>query len=239
MSNLGRASLSWTSSTLLDEIPVDLRRNQAPFEQGSVAAHRPAQGRLAQETRLERSRVVGILAAQRVERRARPFQTRLEHAVDERGGLIAEDRPRSLGGVAGEVLDDQTRHQQGLEPVPEAIGEKTADPEAAVEEIGGAEREGESEPRLRGVLVSEPPAAPRGLDQRLGVAHQRLERGRRCGAPGQGFEDEHPFLIAERNQSHRQALVLGQLAISVRIARPAPPSSRPRRVRAPAAPTRG
>ena len=152
-----------------------------------------------------------------------------EHVVDERDRLVAEDRPRALGGAARQVLDDQARHQQRLEALAEPVGEKTPDPEAAVEEIGDPEREREGERRIGGALVAEPPAAPRALDQRLGVAHQRLERGGRSGAARQRLEDQHPFLVAERDQRDRQPRALGQLAVPVRIAGAFRPSPRPHR----------
>ena len=192
------------------EVAVDLRGDQAPFVQGLVAPELAAQRRLAQESRFERGRIVLVLAAEGVERRLRPLEARLEHRVDELADAFAEDRARALGAVAGKLLDEQARHQQRLETVAEPVGEKAADAEAAIDEIGGAERQGEGERGLRGALVAEPPAAPRALDQRVGVAHQHLQRGGRRRPARQRLEDEHALLVAERDERDRQPLVLGE-----------------------------
>ena len=153
------------------------------------------------------------------------LSTALPHA-------LAEDRARSFGGAARQVLDEQARDQQRLEAVAEAVGEKAADAEAPVDEIGGAEGERKGERGFGGALVAEPPAASRALDERVGVAHQRLQRGGRRRAPRQRFEDEHPLLIAERDQRDRQPLVLGQRDLLGRLRARRPPPSRPYRARA-------
>ena len=138
--------------------------------------------------------------------------------VDQRGDPFAEDRARALGAAAGKVLDQQARHQQRLETVAEAVGKKAADAEAPIDEIGGPERQREGERAFRGAFVAEPPAAPCALDQRVGVAHQRLQGGGRSGPARQRLEDEHPLLVSERDQRDRQPLVLGELDLLRRVA---------------------
>ena len=120
-----------------------------------------------------------------------------------------------------------------LEAVAEPLGEKAADAEAPIEEIGGAEREREGERRFGGALVAEPPVAPRALDQRLGVAHQRLHGGGRGGAPRQRLERpaSAPGCRARPAPTARRC-ALGQLALAPSGSRARPASSRPRRARA-------
>ena len=89
------------SSTLILEVAIDLRRDQAPFVKGLVPPHLAAQRRLAQESRFERGRIVEILAAQRIERGLRLIEAGLKNAVDELADALAEDRARAFGGGAG------------------------------------------------------------------------------------------------------------------------------------------
>ena len=151
---------------------------------------------------------------------------------------LPEQRTRAFGLVAGELLDQQAGHQQRLETVAKTIGEKAADTKAPIDEIGGAEGERKGERRLGGAFISEPPCASRPLDQRLGVAHQRLHGGGGSRAPRQRFKNQHPFLVAERHQRDRQPLALGSVGLLRRNIERRPRRSRPDRAPAPAPPPR-
>ncbi len=115
-----------------------------------------------------------------------------------------------------------------LEPIAEPIGEKAHDPEATIEEIGDREGERKGERRFGAALVAEPPAAPRAFPHRFRVAQQRLHGDGRGGSLGHDFERQHPFLVAERHEANRQALMIGQARL-VGAARLSPPRFPPRK----------
>ena len=111
---------------------------------------------------------------------------------------------------AHELLDQQPRDEQHLEPVAQPIGEKAHNSEAAIEEIGGGERERKGERRFGAALVAEPSAASRAFAESLGVSQQRLHGHRRGGPLGHDLERQHPLLVSQRHQADRQALMIGQ-----------------------------
>ena len=149
-----------------------------------------------------------ILAAQRVESGCRALEANLENDVDELDDAFAENRPRPYGVGARELLDQQTRNEQHLETVAEPVGEKTHDSKPAIEEIGDGERERKGERSFGPPLVAETPAAPRALAQSFGVAQQRLHGDGRGGSLRHDFKRQHPFLVAERHQADREALMI-------------------------------
>ena len=126
-----------------------------------------------------------------------------------------------LAVVARQFLDHEPHVEQPLEPLAEPIGEEAADAEAAMQEIGDAERQRKGEPGLGGALVAEPAVGARAFHHRVGVAHQRLHDGGRGGPRGERLQHQRPLLVAERHQRHGEALVLGE-------ADPARPRGAPR-----------
>ena len=129
----------------------------------------------------------------------------LSTSASTRSLKIARER---LAEVAGELLDHQPHRQEPLEPLAEPLGEEAADPEPAVEKIGGAERQRKGEPRLGGALVAEPAVGARAFDHRVGVAQQLLHHGGRSRAGGERLHHDRALLIAERDQRHPDAIVL-------------------------------
>ena len=93
-----------------------------------------------------------------------------------------------------------------------------ADAETPIDEISGLKRERERERGFGGALVAEPPAASCALDQRVGVAHQRLQGGGGSGAPRQRIEDEHPLLVSQRDQRDSHPIVFSQSDFVDRLA---------------------
>ena len=130
--------------------------------------------------------------------------------VDELDDPLAEDRARPRRVGAGELLDQEAGHEQDFEPVAKSIGEKAHDSEPPVKEICRLESERESERRVDAALVAETSAAPRAFAEGFGVSEQRLHGDRRSRALGHDFERQHAFLVAERHERDRQALVIGQ-----------------------------
>jgi hypothetical protein len=199
------------------QIPVDLRSDQAPLEQGLVPPHFAVRRRMQQDSRFKRAQVIRVLTAQRIDFGLGLVEAILKHAIDKCFNPFTEDRTRAFGGVTGKPLDKQARHEQRLEALAKLIGEKAAHAKAPVKEIGGPEREREREGRFGGALVAKPSAAPRAFGKRLGVAHKRLDDSRRGRAAPEGFEHQHALLVSQRDQRHRDALALGEIDLRSRV----------------------
>ena len=204
-----RLSLSVLDAAL--EVLVDLGRDKTFLKQRVVSSHLAPHRGLAQEPGFEGRRVLRILPAQRVEGGCRALEANLENGVDELDDPLAENRARPHGVRAHELLDQQTRNEQHLEPVAEPVGEKAHDSKTAIEEIGDAERERKGERSFGAALIAETPAASRAFAQSFGVAQQRLHGDGRGGALRHDFKRQHPFLVAERHQADREALMIREV----------------------------
>jgi hypothetical protein len=65
--------------------------------------------------------VIQILPAKRAKRGLSLTETRREDAIDQRGHGLSEDRTRAFGAAIRKLVNQQARHQQGLESFADTI----------------------------------------------------------------------------------------------------------------------
>ena len=124
---------------------------------------------------------------------------------------LSEDRANLLAVEGMEALHQKALDQQDFGALGKAIGERSNDPEPAIEEIGDAEAERKRECGLSRSTIAETPLAPRRFRDRVRIAEHDLHGRRRRDPVGEHLEDERVLLVAEGDEGDGQAVPLAQL----------------------------